>query len=209
MLYSVVGTHKTLREKAHAELLKFGVVSRHVYSEQIAELESLVDAGSLFGEKVIVSCVQLGDVTTSKEELIRLLPRMEKSDNIFIIDEPFADVHMVNRLTKVVKKLFDTREEKIKDVSVFKLCDSFVARNKKQAWVDFMDVKEREGGESIAGALWWKFQGEWLKVREGRSSLFTEVDCERIGGELVRSTILAHRGERDLLSELERIIISL
>jgi 3-phosphoglycerate kinase len=61
----------------------------------------------------------------------------------------------------------------------------------------------------VGGALWWKFQMVWQGVLEGKKSLFSVVDCERIGGALVRSSILAHRGEKDLMEELERIVLSL
>jgi hypothetical protein len=134
---------------------------------------------------------------------------MVTSSTIFIIDEPFATVHTVNRVSKVSQKMFDAREEKKKDVSVFGLCDSFIRKDKKQTWVDFLDVKQREEGEAIQGALWWKFQTEWAKVKDGKKSVFTEEECVRIGGELVRSTILAHSGKKDLFKELERIILSL
>lgn len=209
MLYSLVGTDVGVREKAHKELASHGEATQHIYSEQVHVLESLVNASSLFGDKIVVNCLQLGDSSSSKEEMIRLLGSLSESENIFIIDEPFADVHLVNRLTKASKKLFDAREEKIKDFSVFKLCDSFIVKDKKQAWLDFMHVKDKEGGEAIAGALWWKFQTEWLRVKEGKKSVFTEHECERIGKELISSTVLSHRGEKDLLVELERIILSL
>lgn len=209
MLYSIIGTHGKVREKAHKELAVFGTPTRHLYSEHIHELASLIDAQDIFGDSVVTLCVQLGDTASSKEEFIRLLPSMSESKNMFIVDEPFADIHLFNKLKKVSHTLFDAREEKVKDMSVFTLCNSFIVRDKKQAWVDFMDVKKREGGESIAGALWWKFQAEWLRVSEGKKSVFSKNDCERIGGELMRAPILAHRGQKDLLLELERIILSL
>lgn len=208
MIYSIVGTHFGIREKGSTEMRSLGEVSHHVYSEHIGDLESFVNASSLFGDPIIVVCIQLGEIASSKEELKRLLEPMSTSATIFIIDEPFADVHLVNRLQKVSQKLFDAREEKIKDTSVFALCDSFIARNKKQSWIDFMRLKKEGSAEAIQGALWWKFQTEWMKVKEGRKSLFSNEECERIGGELVRSTILAHRGERDLFVELEKIILS-
>ena len=209
MIYALVGTKKELREKGNKELISLGVVTRYIYSEQVSELESLIDGVSLFGDMVVIVCSQLGEVASSKEELLRLLSKMEASLNIFIIDEPFGDIHMVNRLSKVAEKVYDAREEKIKDVSVFKLCDSFMARDKKQSWIQFMDLRKRESGESIQGALWWKFNLMWQGVREGKKSAFSELECERIGGELLRSSILAHRGKKDLIIELERIILSL
>lgn len=209
MLYFIVGTQKTIREKAHKELALLGEATHHIYSEQIATLEPLISATSLFGDTIVVHCLQLFESSASKETVQQLLPNMASSSTIFIIDEPFATVHTVNKVSKVSQKMFDAREEKKKDVSVFGLCDSFVKKDKKQAWIDFLDVQKREEGEAIQGALWWKFQTEWAKVKEGKKSFFTEEECARIGGELVRSTILAHSGKKDLLKELERIILSL
>lgn len=209
MIYTIVGTHKERREKANKELQLLGEVKRYIYSEKSNELEMYSNAQDMFGDTVIVSCIQLGDVASSKGILVEMLERLESSSNIFIIDEPFADTHLTNKLKKVSKKFFDAKEEKIKDTSVFALCDSFARRDKKQAWIDFTDVKQREGGESIQGALWWKFQTIWQDVQAGKKSVFTPKDCERIGGDIVRSSILAHRGEKDLMTELERIILSL
>ncbi len=208
MIFTIVGTQKELREKGSKEFSALGVASHHIYSEHVNELEALIDATSLFGDAVVVMCLQLGEITSSKEEMIGLLDGMKNSKNIFVIDEPFADVHLVNKLTKVSKKIIDAREEKIKDVSVFDFCNAFIMRDKKQAWVDFMRIKKADNGEAIAGALWWKFQTEWSKVKDGKRSPFSEEDCERIGGALLRSTILAHRGQKDLFVELEKIILS-
>ncbi len=209
MIYAIVGTQYEIREKGAKELAILGVPAHHIYSEHIVDLEPLIGATSLFGDAVVVTCIQLGENSSSKEELKRLLDEMSSSLNIFIIDEPFADAHLVTRLQKVAKKIFDAREEKVKDMSVFKVCNSFVARDKKQTWIDFLALKKEGSAEAIQGALWWKFQQEWSKVIEGKRSPFSKAECEKIGGELMRSSVLAHRGEKDLMLELERIILSL
>ena len=209
MIYTIVGTHKELREKTNKEFSLLGVAAHHIYSEQVSELEALIDVTNIFGDPVVVYCIQLGEVASSKEELKRLLESMSTSQNIFIVDEPFADIHLYNRLKKISKKTYDAREEKVNNTSVFALCDAFVARDKKQAWVDFVRLKKGDNAEAIQGALWWKFQIEWGRVKEGKKSLFSLPECEKIGGELLRSSILAHRGEKDLFLELERIILTL
>lgn len=209
MIYTIAGTNKEIREKAHKEFLSLGTPSRLIYGEQVGELEALINAGSLFGETIVITLIQLGDTASSKEVLVELLPSMEASSNIFIIDEPFADVHLINKLTKVSKKIFNGKEEKIKDTSVFALCDAFAKRDKKQAWSDFIELREKGEAEAIQGALWWKFQSVWGAVREGKRAAFTLLECERIGGDIVRASIAAHRGEKDLMIELERIILSI
>jgi hypothetical protein len=208
MIYTIVGTHKERREKGHKELASLGAPTHHIYSEQVSGLEALIDGVSLFGDVSIVTCIQLGEVASSKEEMIRLLDNMKESVNIFIIDEPFADVHLFNKLSKVSVKVIDAREEKLKDTSVFGVCDAFIKRDKKTAWIAFMDIREKVSGESLHGALWWKFQTEWSRVKEGKKSLFSEDDCEKIGGSLVRMSITAHRGESDLLIDIEKLILS-
>lgn len=209
MIYSIVGTNIDTRKKALKELALLFTVTRYVYSEHVEELRSLVDANSLFGDPVVIGCSQLGDTPKSKEQLLEMLVPMKESATTFIIDEPFADVHLINRLTKVSHKVFNAKEEKQKDTSVFTLCRSFGDRDKKQAWIDFMHVKKVEPAESIQGALWWKWKEVWQSVLDGKKSLFTYDDCKRIGRDITYSTILAHRGEKDLITELERIILTL
>ena len=209
MIYAIVGTDTNIREKAYEALAKVGTVSVHVYSEQIATLEALVEASSLFGDKVVVNLIQVMDVAASRDEVIRLFPSMKDSSNIFIIDEPFADANRVTRLTKFAEKVFDAREEKRKDVDIFTLCSLFAKRDKKNTWLEWMNIKDKESPEAIQGALWWKWTTVWGDTRAGRPTKFTLKECEEIGGRLMRSSIEAHRGEKDLGVELEAIILSL
>lgn len=209
MIYAIVGTDTIRREKAYEALTSLGVVSAHIYSEQVATLEPLIAASSLFGEKVIVNLIQVMELASARDEVVRLLPDMKESLNIFIIDEPFADANRVSRLTKYAEKVFDAREEKKKEVDVFTLCNLFAKRDKKDVWVEWMRIRDIGSPEAIQGALWWKFQGIWADVRSGRPSKFTLNECENFGGKLMRSSIMAHRGEGDLKVELEKILLSL
>lgn len=209
MIYSIVGTDTVKREKAYEGLKKIGNISTHIYSEQIGGLEALIEASNLFGDKIIVNLIQVMDVAFSRDEIIRLLPKMKDSKNVFVVDEPFADANRLKRLEKYSEKIFDAREEKIKDIDVFTLCNLFAKRDKKGLWVEWMNVKDKESGEAIHGALWWKFSTLWQDVRSGKPSKFTLQECEEIGGRLVKSSILAHRGEKDLKVELEAILLSI
>lgn len=114
MIYSVVGTNKTIREKANKEHALLGGITDVIYSETVGDLEHLIDARSLFGETRIVLCSSVSETSSSKDILTELLPRMEISSAIFIIDEPFADTYFATKLSKVSKKMFDAREEKQK-----------------------------------------------------------------------------------------------
>ncbi len=209
MIYTIVGTDIDKREVALAACAKMGEVTNHIYSEHIALLEPLISATSLFGDKVIAHIIQVMDVASSRDELIRLLGEMKESKNIFIIDEPFADVNRVKRLEKYSEKVFDARLEKEKGVDVFMLCTLFARRDKKGVWVEWMHVRDKESPEAIHGALWWKFSTMWQDVRAGKPSKFTLQECESIGRQLVTSSIEAHRGNKDLKVELEAILLSI
>lgn len=191
------------------ELAKLGAPTNHLYSEHVSEVKGLIDATSLFGDPIIAHLIQILEKAEGRDLVYELLPAMTESQTIFIIDEPFADANRVKKLEKVSKKLFDAREEKEKEVSPFTLTNAFARRDKKGAWLAFMDIKDQLEPEAIQGALWWKFQTIWVEAKEGRVSKFTKEECERLGKEIVESSILAHRGQLDLKNELERIILSI
>lgn len=215
MIYTLVGTDAKKREKALAEVAKLGTPNAHIYSEQISVLQPLIEAGSLFGDKVIAHLVQTLEKTEAREHVYGLLKDMEESDNVFVIDEPFADANRVKKLEKYSKKLFDARDlpaqagEKEKEASPFSLSNAFARRDKKEVWAEWMKLRDQMEPEAIQGALWWKFQNVWSDARSGRPGKYTLKECEEIGGKIMRSSILAHRGEKDLKVELESILLSI
>mgnify|MGYP000358439587 CR=1 FL=1 len=209
MLYTIVGTDKKVRDKARGEIASLGAVTRRLYAEESDALPELIDISSLFGDVSVIECVQLLDNAAAKEKVYDLLEKMSVSQTIFIIDEPFADVNKTNKLARFSKKVFDAREEKVKDFEVFNLADYFIRRDKKNAWSTWRILKEKNESEAIQGALWWKFSQVWQATLEGKRTAFTTEECEDFGGKLLRSTVLAHKGEKDLDEELEKLILSL
>lgn len=209
MIYSIVGTGIAKREKASEALEKLGAPSAHIYSEQIVSLQPLISSSSLFGEKIIVNLIQTMDVAASRDVVTDLLVDMEKSANVFIIDEPFADANRVKKLEKYSEKLFDAREEKEGEVDVFTLCTLFAKRDKKAVWLEWMRIRDLASPESVQGLLWWKMKTVWEDTLNGRPTKFTKDECELFGGRIVRASMDAHRGEKDLKVELESILLSI
>jgi hypothetical protein len=209
MIYTIAGTDSLKREKALVEIASLGSPSAHIYGEQISALEPLIEVTSLFGDKVIVHVIQALEKADAREYVYNLLPSMQESENIFVLDEPFADANRVKKLDKFSKKLFDAREEKEEKASPFGLTNALARRDKKAVWVEWMRVRDTLEPEAIQGALWWKWGTVWSEARAGRLGKFTLVECEDFGGRILRSSILAHRGERDLKVELESIILSI
>jgi hypothetical protein len=208
MLYALVGTDTKKREKALADIAHLGTPSVHVYAEQVSLLEPLIDAGTLFGDRVIAHLVQMLEKAETRDYVYELLPRMKESQNIFVLDEPFADANRSKKVEKYSEKLYDAREEKARGADPFTLCNAFVHRDKKAAWREWMALRDVETPEAIQGALWWKFQGIWSDTKSGMPTKFTLAECESFGKRILESSILAHRGEKDLKVELESIILS-
>lgn len=208
MLYALVGTDQKKREKAQLAFAKFGSPTAHIYGEQVSALEPLIEATSLFGDKIVVHLVQTMERAETRERVYDLLGAMKESPNVFIIDEPFADANRVKKIEKAAEALYDAREEKEKEVSPFSLTNALARRDKKNLWVEWMKIRDHLEGEAIQGALWWKFQSIWSDTLLGRPSKFSKEECERLGKRIVESSILAHRGEKDLKVELESIFLS-
>lgn len=209
MIYAIVGTKKEIRDIAYKECSIHGPVSTHIYSEQIELLEPLIQASSLFEGNVVVNLIQCMDVSRSDAVVTSLLPQMKASSNIFIIDEPFADAHRIKKISAHAEKVFNALEEKSFKSAVFTLCDLFASRNKKETWLEWMKIRDKESGEAIQGLLWWKFQTVWSDVRAGKKAHYSLAECEYFGRKILQSSILAHRGEVDLKVELEKIILSI
>lgn len=209
MIYALIGTDREKREKANVALLRLGIPTTHIYSEQIALLEPLTEASSLFGEKIIALLVQTMDVAGSKEIVTNLLPEMKVSETIFIIDEPFADANKAKRLEKYAEKMYDCREEKEESVSPFPLCNAFGRRDKKQAFIEWMNIRDMaDSMEMVHGALWWKMKTIWEDTLTGKPTKWSKEECERTGSNLIRATMDAYRGKGTLREHLEKIILS-
>ncbi|MEN9338189.1 MAG: hypothetical protein RIQ41_503 [Candidatus Parcubacteria bacterium] len=209
MIYTLVGTHGAKREQALVEIAKLGSPSAHLYGEHIHALLPLIEAGSLFGEKVIVHIIQTLEKAETREYVYDLLQDMQSSANIFVIDEPFADANRMKKLEKVSHKLFDAREEKEETLSPFGLCNAVARKDKKGAWVEWMKIQHVLEPEAIQGALWWKISTLWGDTLSGKPTKFSIRECEALGKRVMSSSVLAHRGEKDLKVELESIVLSI
>lgn len=209
MIYAIVGTDTKKRKSALAEVAKLGLPSAHLYGEQVSMLEPLIGASSMFGDRVVVHLIQTLEKAEARERIHELLPSMRDSQNVFVLDEPFADANRAKKIEKFAAKLFDAREEKREEASPFALCNAFARRDKKSVWVEWMKLRDLIGAEAVQGALWWKFQSVWSDTLSGRQTKFSKEECEKFGRRILESSILAHRGEKDLKVELERLLLSL
>jgi len=209
MIYSIVGTDLKGREKAFKEIAKLGNITEEVHSESAYRLLSLVESKSIFGEKIIVSINQTLENSSSKEIVSELFSEMKKSENIFIMDEPFIDANRLKTLVKFSEKVFDERVEKKETIGVFIIANLLEKRDKKGLWKEWFEMKDKEEGESLQGILWWKWASIWRDTVSGKKTAYSIKECEDIGKKILLSSILSHRGEADIKIELEKVILSI
>jgi hypothetical protein len=115
MIYTLVGTDARLREKALIEIAKLGNPTAHIYAEHISALPALIEAGSLFGDRVIAHVIQTLEKAESRDFVYDLLPLMQESENIFIIDEPLLTL-IAQRSWRSFQRSYMTRARKRKGI---------------------------------------------------------------------------------------------
>lgn len=208
MIFTIIGTDAHSRKEAQNEVLRGRHPTAYVRSDNTWELSHLINAEDLFGGEVIALIEQVGSSAEGRDTLKSFLKEMETSKNIFIIDEPFVETTFVKTLEKYSEALFDAREDKVKGKDAFALANAILKRDKKEAWLEWMKVRDMDA-EPVQGTLWWRVRTLWEGVKEGKKSLYTEEELARMGFNLVQMSHRAHRGEADLREELEKFVLSI
>jgi hypothetical protein len=207
-MYAVFGTERVKRTKGFDSFLKGRIVSFSIRKENAYQLPALIEASDIFGGEIVVMLEQVGSDAEGRDVIKKYGEGMKNSKNLFILDEPFADANFVKTLTKYSADTVDAREEKVKEADPFSFVNAFALRDKKNAWTEWMKVRELDA-EPIHGALWWKIKMLWQSAKDGRRSVFTEDELASIGHKLVAASHKAHRGEVDLKEEMEKLTLSL
>jgi hypothetical protein len=119
---------------------------------------------------------------------------IEKSENVFIIDELSVLAATATKLAKYAKEFFDCREKEI-DHNAFELAKSISSRDKKNAWLELMRLKNlKVAGVEVQSVLAWKAKSV------GNKNMMYQMLMAR------------HRdfnSEGDMYNEMERYILKL
>ncbi|HPX52356.1 MAG TPA: hypothetical protein PLE26_01025 [Candidatus Paceibacterota bacterium] len=242
MFYIIFGTNfkkrEASREKIHQALktkkIDFDSLLEvpKISKENFSLLANYYGGASLFGEKVLINAEDLLTKEESREYVYKHLEDMTKSDNIFILDEPFALAATFQKLERELDKLdikeniFDCRETLVKkDVEPFYLCELIEKRDKKNAWQEWKKLYlewEDSEAQAIHGALWWKWKMMWSAYLDGDRNNFFRVyrlsskeiryskrELEEFGKEISLMAMKANNGELDLMRSLEKFIIKI
>jgi len=223
MLYLIHGTDNKKRILARKKIL--AKVGQNFFSpveiqkENLHLLENYLQAQSLFSglsdEKILINIFDVLTKEDSRKFIYENLEKLMQSQNIFILDEPWALKTSIDKVTKVVgrENVFDgSAVTVVKDIEPFRFCDLMEARDKKNAWLEWKKIYEEWGNQeeqALHGALWWKWKMLWQNFLNGRKVNYSKTEIEQFGKEIAFMSIQSNNGEIDLMREIERLILKI
>lgn len=231
MLYFIFGTNLKKRDLAKLEI-RNSLESQGVIYKSLLEVPRVETSNyellksywgniSLFGEKLLIPVYNLLTQVSAREFLYQHLEKLITSENVFILDEPFAPANSLQKLKRdflkyrISEQLFDASEKYEKeDIEPFYFCDLFERRDKKGAWQEWKRLYAKwEDSEAMAlhGALWWKWKTLWSNSLNGKTALskYSKDELEKYGREIVYLAARANNGELNLMRALEKLILSI
>ncbi|MCX6716177.1 MAG: hypothetical protein NT077_04165 [Candidatus Taylorbacteria bacterium] len=162
-------------------------------------IEGHLGGQGLFSNKYIVFLSRVTESTEAKEEILKFIPAMQESTNIFIVFE--------GKLNAELKKAFEKSAEKIvecekKDTAksfansgsnIFALGDAVSRGERFKAWTLYRQAVENGAEpEAILGMLFWKAK---------------TIGSKELARELVTLYHDGHRGLVDLELATERLVL--
>ncbi|MEN9552109.1 MAG: hypothetical protein RI935_486 [Candidatus Parcubacteria bacterium] len=209
MIYCIVGTDKEKRRIAREGYEHYLPFTDEITKDDIERLELLKDETSLFGDQIVVHCGGMLEPASVKQKFLELLPSLQASKNIFIVDEPFCDTLTFKKIAPFATVVHNAIEEKKKDNTLFKFADYYEVRDKKNAWIFFQSIKGEYEGEQILGILWWKHKTIWEATLHKKATRFNKVECEDFARSIVYAFINAHKGITTTEDEIEKLLLKL
>ncbi len=200
------------------------------HSVSVNELFELIESQGLFETKIV--CL-LKNISLNKEiekEMKRLVTGVADASSVFIWLETSLNKAPLELLESKATKSFLEKEgvkEKKVEVNVFKLAEYFGARDKKNLWKFFVELKkENIPAEEIHGILWWQLKSILLTLgaktaeeaglksfvfskAKGFARNFKEEELQHLADMFVVIYHEAHRGNSNLYDELEKIILEI
>ncbi|MDO8591253.1 MAG: hypothetical protein Q7R65_04760 [bacterium] len=191
-------------------------------------LDELVGAQGLFERKFIVFVNRLFDNKEAKEVLLKKLPAIAESENVFIFLDGKVDKATLVEITEVAEKvqLFEkTEAKKPQSFNIFSLADAFGERDRKALWVIYQKaVRNDASPEELSGILFWQIKNLML-ARESASASeaslnpfvfgkskrysrnFSLDELAVLALELVTLYHSSHRGQVDFEAGIERFVL--
>jgi DNA polymerase III delta subunit len=191
----------------------------------LERLKELASARSLFAEKMTIVLSNVLEKEGSAEEVSDFLEELAGSPNTFI----FIENEVTSTLLLAFKEngetiLVDGKKESKPAFNIFSLTDAFGGRDKKKAWLLFIEATKFSAPEEIAQMIFWQIKNMLLVKRAkggenlglnpyvakkagAASQKFTILELKNLSRKLVGIFHESRRTGRDLAVSLEKLIL--
>ena len=220
-------TESLLKKKPDAELFRL-----EDDTLTAAALEQCTESQGLFAKKFIVVLDHTFSNSDSKDEVLGSIQAIAESPNIFILLEGKIDKRTLTKLEKHAEKSQVADETKKKGAkrdafNVFTLTDALGRRDRNKLWALYQTaLGEGKVPEELHGLLFWQVKSMLLAASHRtaaaaglkpfvytKAKRFTEnysgKELQALSNGMVRTYHEARRGEYDLATGLERLILAL
>ena len=168
MLYLFYGTDRNTALKKALDIIEKKVAEKKdavvfkVDCENITEdlLMELCGGQGLFEQKFIVHLKDLIGDENGKYIAFKFLHDIKESENIFIWTDGAILKKDFTKVEKVAEKIWEyVKKEKteIKE-NIFKITDYLIARDKKNLWIEYQNIRKTFAPEEIHGTMFWCFK---------------------------------------------------
>ncbi|MEN9852388.1 MAG: hypothetical protein RI996_331 [Candidatus Parcubacteria bacterium] len=188
--------------------------------------EQTLFGSGLFGETYVLVLDGICENAAERNYILSNASEIANRDTIVVLIEKKIDVDFLKEIEKYCKgvqsfKLPETRTD-------FTLWSAIYARNKKSAWMSFVEQAETESVERIHATMLGQFKNMYKIKAYGTSKTYKELDFEKESSfvsaqkgaalysleeieycfyTLTKMPLLAHNGETDLGLSIEKFLL--
>jgi hypothetical protein len=211
MIIGVYGKDASIRKNALVYIHGLGKVDALIYGSQNGseELRKHAESSSLFGEVLVIRAENVLAEIEDNEERETILSFCQTSPHTIIFDELEEILEIKKLLEKHSDHFFDGTSEKKKSAFPSALCNALKRRDKKNAWVEYLRLKDEGEAEMLHGAILWQMRKLWEESISGSSMPYTCEELARKNKDLVVLVHEAHRGNCDLREGMEKWVLGL
>ena len=239
MIYFFYGADSDARRRATENLLnrfslegEFALFQMGDLDLDLEKIEEFSSARGLFQKLLVVVINDVLSRTETENILVKHLPMLAESPNVFIVSEPRPHINFIHTAKKLALEAreFPLSKSQREPFNNFLVSDAFGRRDRKGAWLSLMRAVARGvSGEEITGVLFWQIKNmllvkKFLCLGEGApdnlnlkpfvfhkardfAERFSESELQNATGALVDLIHLNRRRGEELLVGLELFLL--
>ncbi|MCR4334372.1 MAG: hypothetical protein NUV47_01410 [Patescibacteria group bacterium] len=175
-----------------------------------SNLDEYIGGQGLFSSKYIVFLDNVFKNKEAKDDVIKKIKEIGKSENIFIILEEKIDKITFAKMEKNAEKMqtfAGVEKEKQANYNIFAMTNALGNRDRKKLWLFYLEAVSHDiASEEISGILFWKIKDMIMKRDTRKYSL---EELQKLSSKIVSMYHEAHRGNLDFTIALEKFVLGI